>query len=752
MKITDFFKSDSWLDRIIEYPGIEKKELAQRKSYWLTTLICLVVTLFLTFFIWILNPNLKVLLAYGFALCLIFLEFVVSAIFVPRKLLRLRFINQCAIIIITFIVVYKLGGILYSGGLIIVGFFVVLFSLDYKQFKHSIALFLLYLSTIVILGIFNPYLTIDSEMTTEINLFLFVTNFGWLSILALLFVFNHIKQRVLIEHSEANRLKEIDDLKTKLYSYISHEFRTPLSLILGSIDELRDSEKEEPEKATILNIMERNGNRLYRLVNQLLELSKLDEGKMKIRLYFGNIVESLNYIFSSYESIAERKRINFTIKTTEKEMLAYYDPEKLEMIVHNLLSNAFKFTPEYGNINIFYDIVSSEYLQKQLSINGQKTGSFLFFSVIDSGTGIEKNQFERIFNRFEKAIGKEALNREGIGIGLALTKELICFQGGSVWVASEINKGSTFSFYLPAEKNAFTDYEMLEDRPLGDAIDIRFVGLDRKLHNDNEKTKIELSINNQYFPILLIVEDNSDMRFYLKNSLEPHYSIELASDGEEGLQKAFGSIPDIIITDVMMPKMDGLSMCQKLKLDHRTSHIPVIMLTAKASLENRIEGLQTGADDYLEKPFKIEELKIRIENLIIQRQKLKEKYSKIFGIFGECVDFSNIDECFLKNAIQLIEQNLDKIEWSVEEFSNSMKMSRSQLFRKIKTLTGMSVSDYILSVRLNHAAYMLKNNVGNVTEIALKSGFNDSSYFAKCFKKNYGVSPRSYALKYKNAV
>jgi YesN/AraC family two-component response regulator len=240
------------------------------------------------------------------------------------------------------------------------------------------------------------------------------------------------------------------------------------------------------------------------------------------------------------------------------------------------------------------------------------------------------------------------------------------------------------------------------------------------------------------------------MRVFLKSNLEPFYSIELAIDGAEGWTKACNSVPDLIVTDLMMPKLDGLSLCTQLKKDHRTSHIPIIILTAKASVENRIEGLQTGADDYLEKPFKIEELTTRINNLILQRQKLKEKYSKMFGIFDECVEVSNIDECFLKKAIQIIEQNLVNADWSVEEFSNSMNMSRSQLFRKIKALTGMSVSDYILSIRLNHATHLLEKNAGNITEVAFKSGFNDSSYFAKCFKKKYGVSPRSYALKFKN--
>jgi signal transduction histidine kinase/DNA-binding response OmpR family regulator len=751
LKLVDHAISDKWVDRILKYQGIDKNELAQRKSYWISTLMCLIATVCITLIVWITDPNFKVLIGYGLALNSIFLDFVIAGILIPRKLYNLRFINQCAIIIITFLCILKLGGILYSGGFAIIGFFVVLFSLDFKRYRHSFALFALYIATIIAMGILDPYLTKDPGMTPGINIFLFVSTLGWLTFIAILFVFNHIKQRVKIEQLEATRLKEIDELKSRLYSNISHEFRTPLSLILGSIDQLKHSKGAENVSDNVLNTMERNGNRLYRLVNQLLELSKLDEGKMKIRLGQGNISESLNYIFSSYESISERKRIKYSIKNPENQIIAYYDPEKLEMIVHNLLSNAFKFTPEYGQIAIVFDRVAKEEISID-SINTQRkySGALLFFSIMDTGPGIEKHHHVRIFNRFEKILGNGTQYCEGMGIGLALTKQLIDFQGGNIWVESEINKGSTFSFYLPIDKSDFTDYEIIENKQIEEPIKNKSVVFDEQLFCHIEKSNKKLSDDNQSFPIILIVEDNFDMRFFLKNNLEPFYMIELATDGEEGWIKANNSIPDLIITDLMMPKLDGLSLCLKLKNDHRTSHIPVIILTARASVENRIEGLQTGADEYLEKPFKIEELRIRIENLIIQRQKLKEKYTKMFGIYAENIEVSNIDECFLKKAIQQIEQNMEKIEWSVEEFRNSMNMSRSQLFRKIKALTGMSVTDYILSIRLNHAAYMLENNVGNITEIAFKSGFNDSSYFAKCFKKKYGVSPRSYALKYKN--
>jgi len=240
------------------------------------------------------------------------------------------------------------------------------------------------------------------------------------------------------------------------------------------------------------------------------------------------------------------------------------------------------------------------------------------------------------------------------------------------------------------------------------------------------------------------------MRYFLYKNLGPNYRIEQARDGEEALAKSFECIPDLIVTDLMMPKLDGLNFCLKIKADHRTSHVPVIMLTAKASHESRIEGLKSGADDYLEKPFKIAELKVRIENLISQREKLKEKYSKMFGIFYQNFELNNVDEIFLKKAFDIVIQNMSSVDWGVEEFSNCMSMSRSQLFRKVKALTDMSVTDYILAIRLSHAAHMLEKNAGNITEVAFNSGFNDSSYFSKCFKKKYGISPRAYTLKYSN--
>lgn len=560
----------------------------------------------------------------------------------------------------------------------------------------------------------------------------------------------HEKSDYRVKQVEIEKMKELDQHKSEFFANISHEFRTPLSLILGNLEDLRKNDELIPDQKPVLNALEKNSSRLYALVNQLLELSKLDEGKMKIHLKEGNISVALKYIFASYNSLAERKRIKFALQHPQNEINGFWDQDKLEIIVHNLLSNAFKYTNEYGHIVVEYGTLASKdvYLKNSNNIINPYTGDYLYFSINDTGPGIAQNDIERIFNRFEKVTGNGLTYREGMGIGLALTKELIDFQGGYLEVKSKLNEGSRFIFYLPIDKSGYANAIIIEN--------------DYSINQDN---KFKINQPEKYIPVnsikkekdakelrnkLLIVEDNEDMRIFLYKHLQQKYETDLAEDGILGWDKAIHTIPDLIITDLMMPNRDGISLCSMLKEDHRTSHIPIIILTAKASIENKIEGLKIGADDYLEKPFKIDELLVRIENLIVQRRKLKEKYTRLMGIDTEKIKASDVDEEFIKKALAQVENNLLNEKWSVEDFSDSMNMSRSQLFRKIKALTELSVSDFILSIRLKKAAYLLENNVGSVSEVAYKTGFNDSSYFAKCFKKVYHVSPRSYALRFKH--
>ncbi|MDF1546837.1 MAG: two-component regulator propeller domain-containing protein [Bacteroidales bacterium] len=550
------------------------------------------------------------------------------------------------------------------------------------------------------------------------------------------------KSELKIKQIEVAKMKDLGEHKSHFFANISHEFRTPLSLILGSIDEIKESEIQLDEYQKPLQVMQRNSERLYRLVNQLLELSKLDEGKMKLKLSHGNISESIRYIKASYESMAERKKIKFLFQEPEIDEPIYWDQEKLEIIVHNLLSNAFRFTPEYGKIVFQYGILLPIESMEDL----KKAGRRLFIEISDTGPGIEKDKLEKLFVRFEKLADDKKLYREGMGIGLALTKELVDFQKGHIEVESVLNKRTTFKLYLPCDFEAFDNAEIIEyqkseivDKNAVISGELLPVPVSPAIKTRKEKEKA-----------IIIVEDNLDMLQFLERKLAESYNIEPAGNGKLAWQRILDLLPDLVVTDLMMPEIDGMELCKLIKEDQRTSHIPVIILTAKASIENRIDGFKTGADDYLEKPFKIEELLARIENLILQREKLKNKYVKMMGFETETIQVTGMDEQFLKKALSEVEKNLLNAEWNVNKFSESMNMSHSQLFRKLKVLTEMSVTDFILSIRLKKAARLLEKNAGTITEIASQVGFNDSSYFTKCFKKEFKVSPRSYALKFKN--
>ncbi|MBN2613450.1 MAG: response regulator [Bacteroidales bacterium] len=556
------------------------------------------------------------------------------------------------------------------------------------------------------------------------------------------------KGELKLRQVEINKMKELDEHKSRFFANISHEFRTPLSLILGSIDEIDKLSLPAKNAGQPLKVMRNNSKRLARLVNQLLELSKLDEGKMKLKLIRGNIHETLKFIKASYDSAAERKRIKFLFNIPQNIPIIYWDPEKLEIILHNLLSNAFRFTPEYGKITLNCRILKQQDKPAECTFMGR----LLFIEIADTGPGIDNNKLDRLFVRFEKLTDNNILYREGMGIGLALTKELIDFQRGTIKVESAPEKGTTFTVYLPCDAEGFNNAEIIEQREVTgpDTANELYDHLMPEMKGFEENPEVPEKDFDNDRKTILVAEDNQDMLQFLNRKLSGNYRVELTTNGVMAWKKTLEILPDLIVTDLMMPELDGMGLCMNVKKDLRTSHIPLIILTAKATVESRIAGLKTGADDYLEKPFKAEELLVRIENLIIQRQKLKNKYIRMIGFDTDRIEVTGMDEAFLKNALSEIEKNLLNSEWSVEKFSETMNMSHSQLFRKIKALTGMSVTDFILSVRLQKASKLLEKKTGTITDIAFQAGFNDASYFTKCFKKQFKVSPRSYALKFKN--
>jgi CheY-like chemotaxis protein len=431
-------------------------------------------------------------------------------------------------------------------------------------------------------------------------------------------------------------------MKSRFFANISHEFRTPLTLILGPIRKWRvETSRRDVSTKEMDNdfeMMERNAQRLLRLINQLLDLSKLEGGAMKLRASRGNIVPFVKGLASSSESSADMRRVGIAIHADRDEIEVYFDKDKLEKILTNLLSNAFKFTPEGGmvTVRVWKDAFSPEEPQTKAS----------FISVKDTGIGIPADELPRVFDRFYQVDSSQTREHEGSGIGLALTKELVELHHGSISVRSEVGKGTEFMVQLPLGREHLKDDEIVEgeeQQPTPESLRIplerdeaishpdQIVPPSRIPHEsgilDSGTSSLESTPRNDGKPLVLIVEDNADVRAYMREYLVTGYDVQEAHDGAEGIEKAREIIPDLIISDVMMPKKDGYELCKTLKLDEKTSHIPIILLTAKAGTENKIEGLETGADDYLTKPFDAKELLVRVKNLIDLRRKLRERFS-----------------------------------------------------------------------------------------------------------------------------
>ncbi len=534
-----------------------------------------------------------------------------------------------------------------------------------------------------------------------------------------------IKNKQLEE--QAVKLKEMDKVKSNFFANISHEFRTPLTLIMGPLQgKSTDEEATIPKKE--YNMMRSNADRLLRLINQLLDLSKLETGGLKLQATKRNIVPFVKGLVMSFESLASSEQVALEVIADQQESELYFDDDKLEKILFNLVSNALKFTDKNGRIVV-------EMRDKHDKV---------IIEVKDSGIGIVSDQLTHVFDRFYQVDGSQTKLQEGSGIGLALTKELVELHHGTIEVTSKPGEGSQFTVTLLKGTTHFDSGEVVERPP---------VEKDKMQLNFNSKGKAEPGSDTEEFGIesidhllILVVEDNDDVREYIKGHLSPDYAVIEAKNGEEGLTIAREQIPDLVISDVMMPIMDGFELTSKLKTDIKTSHIPVILLTAKAGSEDKIEGLETGADDYLTKPFDGKELIARINNLIKVRQTLWERISKELMMQPASVTVPSMEENFITQVIEEIEEHMSDSELSVEKLSDAMAMSRIHLHRKLKALTDQSASQFIRTIRLKRAKQLLEQKSATVTEIAYEVGFNNISYFAKCFKEQFGVLPSEFEV------
>jgi signal transduction histidine kinase/DNA-binding response OmpR family regulator/Tfp pilus assembly protein PilF len=530
-----------------------------------------------------------------------------------------------------------------------------------------------------------------------------------------------------IKSRSNNKLEELDHLKSRFFTNISHEFRTPLTLILTPLQQKIAITKDQKD-LSLFQMMQRNASRLLELINQLLELSKLESGNLKLHAELSDIHNFINIQASSFTSLATQKNIRFEIDISSDPLRIYFDKDKLQKIVFNLLSNAFKFTPDSGEI----------------SMSVSHDSELLSIKIKNSGRGISEHDLAFIFERFYQAENGGIDKQVGSGVGLALTKEIVQLHHGDVKVKSTQDEYTEFIVSLPTKESAYSQNEKSSNQSMSEVAN--YVGYDNEVLNEEHEEKRDK------LPILLVVEDNEDIRNYIKTAMKDSYDVVEASDGKEGLQKAIKIIPDLIISDLMMPKMTGVELCNTIKSDERTSHVPFILLTAKADSSSKIEGLKTGADDYIVKPFDVNELMVRGENLIEQRKKLRQLFGRVMTLQPADISLTSSDEIFLKKAFDFVESNISNSDLSVEELQLALGMSRSQLHRKLKALTDCSASEFVRIQRLKRAAQFLESNSMNISEAAYASGFNNLSYFTKCFKEQFEVSPSQYALNSKKRI
>jgi len=536
----------------------------------------------------------------------------------------------------------------------------------------------------------------------------------------LLLFIRHFEMRRQGVKAETLRLQELDSLKSRLYTNITHEFRTPLTVIMGMTDNIRGHLQER-------RLIRRNSKNLLRLINQLLDLSKLDSGSLKMDLVQGDIINYLQYLTESFYSMAHEKKVRLTFYSEIPELEMDFDEVKIQHIVYNLLSNAIKFTNEQGKV-----VLHANRTQR----NGL---NYLRLKIQDTGIGIAEAQLKHIFNRFFQANNSSTRGGEGTGIGLALTKELVELMGGSISVKSEVEKGTTFTLLLPIRLLANTPKpqtgfqssrtlasELVPDQPTAPSPVI--------LHGETAGKVGEK-------PILLVIEDNADVTTYIIGLLEKEYGVHTAVNGRTGIEKAINLVPDIIISDVMMPEKDGYEVCETLKNDERTSHIPIILLTAKAAEADRIAGLRKGADAYLMKPFNKEELYIRLEKLLELRRKLQERFSKISKFGSSEKTKPTLEDVFLQKLFKVVEDRLGDTDLSVADLCRSVHLSNMQVNRKLKALTGKTPSLFIRSIRLQKGMELLQSTQLTISEIAYEAGFSDPNYFSRAFSEEFGLSP-----------
>ena len=575
----------------------------------------------------------------------------------------------------------------------------------------------------------------------------------------ILFTIYRLKHEVSVE-------QQISDIKLRFFTNISHELRTPLTLIAGPVEQVLKNDKLPADAREQLVVVERNTNRMLRLVNQILDFRKIQNKKMKMQVQRLDIVPFVRKVMDNFEAVAEEHRIDFLFQTEKEHLYLWVDADKLEKIVFNLLSNAFKYTPNGKMITVFI----------------REDENTVSIGVQDQGIGIAENKKKSLFVRFENLVDKNLFNQASTGIGLSLVKELVEMHKATISVDSHLGEGSCFKVdFLKGKEHYDKEAEfILEDAVaparMGQVVDIANSSIQSETLVSDDSEKIEDVYGEEFAKeenskeLMLLVEDNQELREFLRSIFSPMYRVVEAADGKEGASKALKYLPDIIISDVMMPEKDGIEMTRELRADMTTSHIPIILLTAKTTIESKLEGLEYGADDYITKPFSATYLQARVENLLMQRKKLQSFYrdslmhinistgQEVAPVATDMpsaeedasetvpatLEMSPNDRKFMDKLVELMEQNMDNGELVVDDLVRELAVSRSVFFKKLKTLTGLAPIEFIKEMRIKRATQLIETGEFNMTQISYMVGINDPRYFSKCFKAQVGMTPTEY--------
>ncbi|WP_302902587.1 hybrid sensor histidine kinase/response regulator transcription factor [Mucilaginibacter sp. BT774] len=525
------------------------------------------------------------------------------------------------------------------------------------------------------------------------------------------------ERKLAKEREEARRMHELDLMKIKFFTNVSHEFRTPLSLIISPIDTLIKG-NDKPEHQQQLLMIKRNGRRLLNLVNQLLDFRKMEFKELKLNLQKGDIVHFIKEVCFSFTDMADQNNIGYIVDSEIDSLTTSFDRDKIERVLFNLLSNAFKFTSTGGHISVFLSLSTS---------GSAGTEQLLEIKVMDTGIGIPKEKQEKIFERFFQDNLPQSLLNQGSGIGLSISREFVRMHNGEIYVESEPGDGSCFTIRIPV----CADFEKVSAAPI-----IKFSG--------NGSKSNEHILDSGKKPVILLIEDNDDLRFYLKDNLKQNFHIIEAINGKDGWQKTLAMHPDLVVSDIAMPEMNGLDLCSKIRHDERTAHTPIILLTALSEEADLLAGTECGANDYITKPFNFEILLSKINGLLQMQQTLKKTYQKQVEIQVQEMDIVSEDQKFLKNTLNCIEKNITNPNFSVEELSRQMSLSRVSLYKRLLTLTGKTPVECIRTIRLKRAVQLLEKSKLSIASIAYEVGFNNPTYFSKVFKEQYGTLPSEY--------